>query len=190
MVCGPPSGRAPSVGPGTTDGTIIPDGPNRIWGTAATQVKTREEGVATVFVAIDPFVGDVVGIHAARPGARFEALEPFHQGIRDHYGPLAKDIAEGLVLRHDHDPQSMGHAFQQESVSRRAPASSGLPRATGSPSGSFARSRNSSCGCGPSIQWRNFGSPSWSSRRGSTGTGCCSETPAEVRAQYEPAKKA
>ena len=95
-------------------GTIIPDGPNRIWGTDATQVQTRLEGTATVFVAIDHFVGDVVGIHAARPGTRFEALEPIYQGLREHYGPLAQDIAEGLVLRHDHGPQYMSHAFQQE----------------------------------------------------------------------------
>jgi putative transposase len=101
-------------GPYVHDGTIIPDAPNRIWGTDATQVRTRKEGVATVFVAVDHFVGDVVGIHAARPGTRFEALEPIHQGIRDHYGPLAKDIAAGLVLRHDHGPQYMSHAFQQE----------------------------------------------------------------------------
>ena len=57
-----------------------------MWGTDATQVQTRLEGTATVFVAIDHFVGDVVGIHAARPGTRFEALEPIYQGLREHYG--------------------------------------------------------------------------------------------------------
>jgi len=72
------------------------------------------EGVATVFVAIDHFVGDLVGIHAARPGTRFEALEPIHQGLREHYVPLAKDVVAGLVLQHDHGPQYMSHAFQQE----------------------------------------------------------------------------
>ncbi len=101
-------------GPRVHDGTLIPEGPNRMWGTDATQVHTRLEGTATVFVAVDHFVGDVVGIHAARPGTRFEALEPIHQGIREHYGPLDQGIAEGLVLRHDHGPQYMSHAFQQE----------------------------------------------------------------------------
>jgi len=101
-------------GPQVHDGTLIPDGPNRMWGTDATQVMTRREGMATVFVAVDHFVGDVVGLHAARPGTRFEALEPIHQGIREHFGPLAEGIAEGLVLRHDHGPQYMSHAFQQE----------------------------------------------------------------------------
>lgn len=101
-------------GPKVHDGTIIPDAPNRMWGTDATQALTRKEGVATVFVAIDHFVGDVVGIHAARPGTRFEALEPIYQGIREHYGPLAAGIAEGLRLRHDHGPQYMSHHFQAE----------------------------------------------------------------------------
>ncbi len=109
-----PHRRGHDRGPRVHDGTIIPDGPNRMWGTDATQVQTRLEGAATVFVAIDHFVGDVVGIHAARPGTRFEALEPIYQGLREHYGPLAQDIAEGLVLRHDHGPQYMSHTFQQE----------------------------------------------------------------------------
>ena len=101
-------------GPRVHGGTIIPQGANRMWGTDATQVPTRLEGMATVFVAMDHFVGDVVGIHAARPGTRFEALEPIHQGVREHFGPLAEGVAEGLVLRHDHGPQYMSHAFQQE----------------------------------------------------------------------------
>ena len=85
-----------------------------MWGTDATQVMTRREGMATVFVAVDHYVGDVVGIHAARPGTRFEALEPIHQGIREHFGPLEAGIAAGLVLRHDHGSQYMSHAFQAE----------------------------------------------------------------------------
>ena len=101
-------------GPRVHDGTIIPEAPNRMWGTDATQVMTRREGMATVFVAIDHYVGDVVGIHAARPGTRFEALEPISQGIREHFGPLAGGIAKGLTLRHDHGPQYMSHAFQAE----------------------------------------------------------------------------
>ncbi len=47
-----------------------------MWGTDATHSWTRRDGVATVFVAVDHFVGDLVGVHAARPGTRFEALEP------------------------------------------------------------------------------------------------------------------
>ncbi len=101
-------------GPRVHDGTLIPEGPNRMWDTDATQVPTRREGTATAFVAVDHFVGDVVGIPAARRGTHFEALEPIHQGIRGHCGPLAQGVAEGLVLRHDHGPQYLSHAFQQE----------------------------------------------------------------------------
>lgn len=101
-------------GPRVHDGSLIPQAPNRMWGTDATQVMTRLEGAATVFVAVDHFVGDVVGVHAARPGTRFEALEPLHQGVREHFGPLSPAIAEGLTLRHDNGPQYLSDHFQQE----------------------------------------------------------------------------
>lgn len=101
-------------GPRLHDGNLIPDAPNRMWGTDATQVMTRLEGAATIFVAVDHYVGDLVGVHAARPGTRFEALEPIHQGIREHFGPLDKDLASALVLRHDNGPQYVSDHFQQE----------------------------------------------------------------------------
>jgi len=101
-------------GPRSHDGTIIPDAPDRMWGTDATQVVTRLEGTATIFLAIDHFVGDLVGIHAARPGTRYEALEPLHQGLREHFGPLREGVAEGLVVRHDHGAQYMSGHFQRE----------------------------------------------------------------------------
>lgn len=109
-----PNRNGTARGPKVHEGTIIPEAPNRMWGTDATQVPTRREGMATVFVALDHFVGDVVGIHAARPGTRFEALEPIHQGIRAHFGELEAGVARGLMLRHDHGSQYMSHAFQQE----------------------------------------------------------------------------
>lgn len=101
-------------GPRSHDGTIIPAAPNQMWGTDATQVVTRLEGTATVFLAVDHFVGDLVGIHAARPGTRYEALEPLHQGLREHFGPLREGVAEGLVVRHDHGAQYMSGHFQRE----------------------------------------------------------------------------
>ena len=101
-------------GPRVHDGTIIPGAPNRMWGTDATQTWTRHDGVVTVFVAVDHFVGDVVGIHAARPGTRFEALEPLYQGVRTHFGEVATGVAEGLMLRHDNGPQYVSRHFQEE----------------------------------------------------------------------------
>jgi len=101
-------------GPKVHDGSIIPETPNRIWGTDATQVFTRQEGTATVFVAVDHFVGDVVGIHAALRATRFEALEPVYQGVREHFGPLDEGVAQKLILRHDHGSQYMSRHFQEE----------------------------------------------------------------------------
>lgn len=108
-----PHRQGTARGPQVHDGTIIPEAPDQMWGTDATQALT-DEGTATVFVTIDHFVGDVVGLHAARPGTRFEALEPIHQGIREHFGGLAQGVAAGLVLRHDNGPQYISGHFQNE----------------------------------------------------------------------------
>jgi len=54
----------------------------------------------------------VVGIHAAKRGPRFEALEPIRQSVRASSGAFGKDVAEGLALRHDHDSQFIADDFQ------------------------------------------------------------------------------
>jgi len=84
-----------------------------MWGTDATTVRTGE-GTATVFIAIDHCATDCVGIHAARHGTRYEALEPLRQGIREHFGAYERDRAAGLTVRHDHGSQYMSDAFQDE----------------------------------------------------------------------------
>ena len=38
------------------------------------------------------------GLHAAKYGTRFEALEPVRQGVRDHFGGMATGAATGLSL--------------------------------------------------------------------------------------------
>lgn len=101
-------------GPRVHDGTIIPEAPNVMWGTDATSAWTRLEGQATIFVAVDHYAPDCVGIHAARPGTRFEALEPIYQGLRAHFGTVDRGAAEGLTLRHDNGPQYVSDRFQQE----------------------------------------------------------------------------
>ena len=100
-------------GPQAHAGTIIPDQPDAMWGTDATSCLT-DEGTATVFIAIDHFTAECVGIHAARHGTRFEALEPLRQGIRQHFGVYRADVAAGLSLRHDHGSQFMSDVFQAE----------------------------------------------------------------------------
>ncbi len=63
-----------------------------MWGTDATACLTTR-GNATVFIAVDHCTQQCAGIHAARPGTRFEALEP---------------------LRHDHGSQYLSDHFQGE----------------------------------------------------------------------------
>jgi transposase InsO family protein len=85
-----------------------------MWGTDATMAFTRRDGWAWVFIAIDHCTDECVGIHAAKPGTRFEALEPLRQGIRERFGPLEPAVADGLVLRHDHGSQYISDVFQHE----------------------------------------------------------------------------
>lgn len=101
-------------GPRTHDGTITTERPDEMWGTDATACLTTREGNATVFVAVDHCTQECVGIHAARPGTRFEALEPLRQGVREHFGGYAAGIASGLSLRHDHGSQYLSDHFQGE----------------------------------------------------------------------------
>jgi putative transposase len=96
------------------DGTIIPDAPNLMWGTDATLTVTLADGQVTIFGAIDHYTAECVGLHAAKPGTRFEALEPIRQGVRAHFGGMAPKAAGGLALRHDHGSQYMSDDFQAE----------------------------------------------------------------------------
>jgi putative transposase len=98
-------------GPRNHDGTILPDTVDIMWGTDMTTTWTGQ-GQAAVFVAVDHHSAGCVGIHAARRGTRFEALEPLRQGVRQHFDGFAKGIAAGLSLRHDHGSQYMSDAFQ------------------------------------------------------------------------------
>jgi putative transposase len=100
-------------GPRNHDGTIIPNTIDTMWGTDMTTTWTAEGQVA-VFIAVDHHNAECVGIHAARRGTRFEALEPLRQGVQRHFGAIGKEIAEGLAVRHDHGSQYMSDTFQTE----------------------------------------------------------------------------
>ena len=100
-------------GPRNHDGTIIPETIDTMWGTDMTTTWTREGQVA-VFIAVDHHNAECVGVHAARHGTRFEALEPIRQGVRRHFGAFAKGVASGLSIRHDHGSQYMSAVFQDE----------------------------------------------------------------------------
>src|SRR6185437_4923413 len=107
----PPGSGRPD--PGRREGTIIPEAVDTMWGTDLTTTLTGEGQVA-VFVAVDHYSAECVGIHAARRATRFEALEPIRQGVRRCFGGFGPGIGRGLSIRHDHGSQYMSDAFQQE----------------------------------------------------------------------------
>jgi transposase InsO family protein len=101
-------------GPKAHDGTITTDEPDRMWGTDMTTTATTEQGTAHVFVAVDHCTCECVGLHAAKGGNRFEALEPLRQGVREHFGGFDRGIAAGLAIRHDHGSAYMSDDFRRE----------------------------------------------------------------------------
>jgi putative transposase len=90
-------------GPKAHAGTIMPDRIDTLWGTDMTTTFTRADGQVAILLAVDHFAAECVGIQVARRGTRFEALEPLRQGVCTHLGAFGQNVAQGLVLRHEHD---------------------------------------------------------------------------------------
>ena len=101
-------------GPTAHDGTITTETPDVMWGTDMTATVTVAEGAACVFVAVDHCTAECIGLHAAKRGTRFEALEPIRQGVRERFGGVGDGAARGLRLRHDHGSNYLADDFQQE----------------------------------------------------------------------------
>jgi putative transposase len=75
--------------PATThDGTIIPAGPNRRWGTDATMAWTRVDGWVWVLVVVDHYSAEAWA-HVAKVGDRFAALQPVYDAVIDRFGACA-----------------------------------------------------------------------------------------------------
>jgi putative transposase len=96
------------------EGPITTPAVDPMGGTDMTQAVTVDQGRAFVFATVDHGRGEIVGIHAARRGTRFEALEPLRQGVRRCFGAFGKDVACGLALRHDHGSNDLAHDVQAE----------------------------------------------------------------------------
>ena len=101
-------------GPKAHDGTITTEAPDVMWGTDMTATLTVGAGAAFVFVAVDHCTTECIGLHAAKRGTRFEALEPIRQGVRERFGEIGEGVARGLRLRHDHGSNYLADDFQQE----------------------------------------------------------------------------
>jgi hypothetical protein len=119
---------------------------------------TREDGQVAICIAVDHCSAECVGIHAAKQGTRFEALEPIRHGVCTYFRTFTQDIAQGLGLRHDHGSQYMSHVFQEELTFlgiTSAPAFVREPRATAVPNAFFGRSRRISYGSKLLIPWKS-----------------------------------
>jgi putative transposase len=85
-------------GPKAHDGTSIPAHVDTMWGTDLTATYTRQEGQVAICSAVDHYSAECMGIHAAKQGTRFEALEPIRNLSRilaQLWGDVAQ--AEGVV---------------------------------------------------------------------------------------------
>ncbi|MEI7973251.1 MAG: IS3 family transposase, partial [Bdellovibrio sp.] len=80
-------------------------------GTDLTFTLTEEDGPIPVFICVDHFNTECLGIHASHKANRFEALEPSRQAIKSRFGEYSKEVAQGLKLRHDHGSQYISHFF-------------------------------------------------------------------------------
>jgi transposase InsO family protein len=109
-----PHRRGSPHGPKAHEGAITTDTVDEMWGTDMSSAWTTEEGQVCIFVAVDHCSSECIGIHAAKHGTRFEALEPIRQGIRNHFGVFREGVASPLRLRHDHGSQYMSDDFQHE----------------------------------------------------------------------------
>ena len=125
------------------DGTIIPEGPNRRWGTDATMAWTRTDGWVWVFVVVDHYTAEAWA-HVAKVGDRFAALQPVYDAVVDRWGRLDADIARGLQLRRI--ARATSPARWPGWGSPTAPRSWVSRRPTGAPSAGSAPSRSSACG--------------------------------------------
>ena len=108
------SSHGAAHGPRAHDGTIIPDTIDEMWGTDMTATLLSTGRQVAVFIAVDHCSAGCVGIHAARRGTRFEALQPIRQGVRECFGAIGKEVAVGLTIRYDNGSQYISHDFQNE----------------------------------------------------------------------------
>jgi hypothetical protein len=93
-VCWQPQRTRGRRKPRPHDGTIIPDRPNRRWGTDATMAWTRADGWVWVFCVVDHYTAEAWA-PVAKIGDRFAALQPVYDAVIDRFGGLAADVARG-----------------------------------------------------------------------------------------------
>jgi putative transposase len=108
-----PHRQAPGE-PNLHDGRITTDCPNEMWGTDGERIATVDEGMVWIFSTVDHCDGMCTGIHAAKIGDRFAALEPISQGLLGGFGSVAAEVGRGLSLRMDHGSQCTSDDFREQ----------------------------------------------------------------------------
>lgn len=103
--------RRPQGDPVRHDGSIQTTRPNAMWGTDGIRIETVNQGWVWVFSAVDHFDACCVGIHVAKTGNRFAALQPISQGLQTEFGATGADAGRGLTLRMDHGTQYTADDF-------------------------------------------------------------------------------
>ena len=109
-----PQRQPQPVEPKRHEETILAERPNQMWGIDSTAGFTLRDGQVPIFARIDHCSAFCLGIHVAKRGTRFEALEPVHQTVREQFGGFSERIAPDVGLRHDHGPPFMSDDFQPE----------------------------------------------------------------------------
>jgi putative transposase len=87
------------------DGTIIPRIP--MFCGARTPPRPLQSATAGcgAFCCVDHFTAEAWTTVAKR-GDRFACLEPIYDAVTDRFGKVDKDVARGIALRHDWDPNT------------------------------------------------------------------------------------
>ncbi|RZF23429.1 IS3 family transposase [Paraburkholderia sp. UYCP14C] len=106
--------RRPKGEPNLHDGRITTDRQNEMWGTDGVRIATVDDGMVWIFSAVDHCDGMCTGIHAAKIGDRFAALEPISQGLLAEFGSVVTDSGRGLSLRMDHGSQYTSDDFREQ----------------------------------------------------------------------------
>ncbi|MEX3985277.1 IS3 family transposase [Paraburkholderia sp. EG287A] len=120
------------------DGRITTDRPNEMWGTDGVRIATVDDGMVWLFSSVDHCDGMCTGIHAAKIGDRFAALEPISQGLLGAFGSVAADCrCAWITVRNT--PRTTSAIRSGSGASRRATPSSPSRRPTALPSGSTAQ---------------------------------------------------
>jgi transposase InsO family protein len=85
-----------------------------MWGIDATAGFTAQDGQVVIFAKVDHYSAYWLGIHAAKRGTRFEALEPVRQAVQEQFGGFSEAVAASVRLRHNHGSPFMSADFQAE----------------------------------------------------------------------------